>query len=440
MKLDNSLIAGLIIIAATLIPSCDGGSDPVPLTVATDDATFTVAENSSNGLGIGTVTGSTNQGEVAFSILSQSVANALTIDANTGALTIGVANAFDFETNPQITAVVAVASGEVVEEASITVNVTDVQEIFADNINTSIKENPLSGTVLGTVSGSTTQGVLTMEINNVSVANSLGFNASTGAIMVNNRSEFDYESNNTITANVVLSNGFESLIIDVDINITDMIEAPTDGLLAAYTFNGGNANDDTANDYDATTVTATLTTDRFNKSNRAYAFSGLQYIEIGEYEAFSLNTISISLWFKSNSANAIQRLVFLGNDAQDRQNISLNYNVNSDGKCDFRYESDIPLSGGFIYSTSVLNDNEWHHLVGVRNGSTKQMAIYVDGILENSFTYINDPVQADSPLQFGRSLPGFSQYFTGTLDDVRIYSKVLSTSEIDLLYDEENID
>lgn len=68
------------------------------------------------------------------------------------------------------------------------------------------------------------------------------------------------------------------------------------------------------------------------------------------------------------------------------------------------------------------------------------MTLYVDGVLENTFTYVNDPLTADYPLQLGRSLPGFSQFFTGSLDDVRVYNKVLTSSEIDNLFNEENID
>ena len=440
MKIENLLLSGFLIILAAVVPSCDSGSDPEPVTVTTADATFTVAENPTSGFGLGTISGSSSQGNVSFSILSQSVSDALAIDANTGAVSVGLANSFDFETNPQITAIVAVTSGSVVEEASVIVNVTDVQEIFADDVSATIKENPVSGTVLGTISASTTQGSLSMSLESTSVSGSLNLDSSTGEISVSDRTKFDFESTTSITASVLLDNGFETYSVDVSITITDMVEAPTDGLIAAYTFNSGNANDDTSNNYDASSVTATLTTDRFGKTDRAYAFNGSQYIEIDEYSAFSLNTISISLWFKSNSVNSTQRLFFLGNDSQNRQNISLNYNVNNDGKCDFRYEPDIPLAGGFIYSTSVLNDNEWHHLIGVRNGTAKTMTLYVDGVLENTFTYVNDPLTADYPLQLGRSLPGFSQFFTGSLDDVRVYNKVLTSSEIDNLFNEENID
>jgi hypothetical protein len=49
---------------------------------------------------------------------------------------------------------------------------------------------------------------------------------------------------------------------------------PTDGLIAYYLFNG-NANDESGNGNHGTINGATLTTDRYNNADSAYAFDGL---------------------------------------------------------------------------------------------------------------------------------------------------------------------
>ena len=50
-------------------------------------------------------------------------------------------------------------------------------------------------------------------------------------------------------------------------------QIPTEGLIAHYPFNG-NANDESGYGNDGTVNGATLTEDRFGKSNSAYIFNG----------------------------------------------------------------------------------------------------------------------------------------------------------------------
>lgn len=78
-------------------------------------------------------------------------------------------------------------------------------------------------------------------------------------------------------------------------------QLPTDGLVAAYTFDG-NANDVSGNNHEATVSGATLATDRFDVANRAYAFDGVDdYIDT--FASHDYLNRSISLWFKANDVS-----------------------------------------------------------------------------------------------------------------------------------------
>ena len=83
---------------------------------------------------------------------------------------------------------------------------------------------------------------------------------------------------------------------------------PTNGLLGWWPFNG-NANDESGNGNDGTVNGATLTTDRFGVSNKAYDIIPGQYI--GVNDAPSLNfpetdALSVSVWlYRRNSSGAI---------------------------------------------------------------------------------------------------------------------------------------
>ena len=110
--------------------SKDSNDDPDPFetTVTTSDFSITMDENPNDGYVIGTVSGTTNQGSVTFSIIEQTPANAFTIDAASGELKVLNKILFDFETNPTITGTIKVANGLAVKNALVTITLNDLVE------------------------------------------------------------------------------------------------------------------------------------------------------------------------------------------------------------------------------------------------------------------------------------------------------------------------
>jgi hypothetical protein len=90
--------------------------------------------------------------------------------------------------------------------------------------------------------------------------------------------------------------------------------------------------------------------------------------------------------------------------------------------------------GGSIEGSTTINDGEWHHVVGVWNGN--EALEYVDG---GSESLSRDELPAIDILDTGHLLIG-SPYsscypYTGSLDEVMLFNRVLSASEIRSLYD-----
>ncbi len=77
------------------------------------------------------------------------------------------------------------------------------------------------------------------------------------------------------------------------VRVADAAPLITDGLVAAYEFNG-NANDDSGNGHNGIVNGATLTQDRFGNSNAAYSYYGMNYIDYGALN-FS-NELTVSAW------------------------------------------------------------------------------------------------------------------------------------------------
>jgi hypothetical protein len=85
--------------------------------------------------------------------------------------------------------------------------------------------------------------------------------------------------------------------------------------------------------------------------------------------------------------------------------------------------------GGFLTGSANINDNQWHHVAGVYNGS--KMDLYVDGKLDASQTASGSLNVSATNVYIGGSP---SQSFNGLVDDVRIYNRALSADEIEALY------
>lgn len=91
-------------------------------------------------------------------------------------------------------------------------------------------------------------------------------------------------------------------------------------------------------------------------------------------------------------------------------------------------------ANGGVYSNTALTPGTWYHVVGVFDGSTYK--IYLNGNLDNSAVATGSTINytgASSNIYLGERLDGL-QSTNGSLDEVRIYDRALSGTEISDLY------
>lgn len=187
---------------------------------------------------------------------------------------------------------------------------------------------------------------------------------------------------------------------------------------------------------------ATLTTDEFGVNNNAYSFNGINdYIEITDpvlnYPEY---TYSICLMPASIPASGTNKSFFgIGNATADQYFYLANNQVITGTPLHNGFECSSYFSP-FVYppdyvSSSVLPSiNTWYHLVYTRD--LNNLKLYINGALIDTEP-VESPVVnygAPNPIQgFVGSRDGFSSFFNGKIEDIKIFNKALSASEISTL-------
>ena len=224
----------------------NGGSDSIAVTinvmdvdehrpVFTDGAstTRTIAENTIAGQNIGTPVAATDLDgdtlEYTFSIFDTSPDHdVFSIDSTSGQIT--TKGALDFETKATYRLYLMVLGGSSGAFITVTINVTDVNEVpvFTDGDSTTrtIAENTASGQNIGTPVAATdpdTGDTLSYTLGGDD-ATSFSIVSTTGQLQT--RAALNYETETSYAVTITASDGILTDSIDVTINVTDVNEVP----------------------------------------------------------------------------------------------------------------------------------------------------------------------------------------------------------------------
>lgn len=221
-------------------------------------------------------------------------------------------------------------------------------------------------------------------------------------------------------------------------------------IIAFYPFSGGSLNDYSGNGYDlSNSTTAFASQDRAGNPNCAFEFVAanndfLTYVNPVIMDNFDSQPFSVSLWFKTEGnrdGGEYEQLIGRGTGLHCPDT----YGEWSVGLYDCRNSvfgiNDYSLWGNGIANpygdTTCINDpskNVWHHLVVTSDGSAGGTNMYIDGVQTTNSpgTGCNNP-HGTNPV--GDLFLG--KEFTGILDDVILFSKVLTNAEVLQLYESD---
>lgn len=226
-----------------------------------------------------------------------------------------------------------------------------------------------------------------------------------------------------------------------------------DGLVGYWSFGGEymNWNNNRALDASPSRNDGTITNMSTSTSavqgilGQALKFDGVDdYVNVGDPANGSLdfdvtNPFSISAWVNRSQKGSTVGIVYKRTSVSSGYDLSINgpndnliLNIGDNFSINFRMSNEA--------ASAVPNIDQWYHVVTTYDGSGSSSGInmYVDGVKQsqtNSFDNLGggSTLSAD-PFTIGARESGTSRQFNGRIDEVRVYNRVLSDSEVHQLY------
>ena len=143
-------------------------------------------------------------------------------------------------------------------------------------------------------------------------------------------------------------------------------------------------------------------------------------------------SFSIAMWFKSDGSQPDSYLLHKGkhdhNNGGNGKWIGIQY---KGSKLVFAVDDDVTKTNLDIEGADQWFDNQWHHLVCVRDRAAGQLLVYVDGFLAGSIgDATTGGVGVTSALILGNCDGYFNTPYPGSMDDLKIFGEALTFGEV----------
>ncbi|MHC4201026.1 MAG: LamG-like jellyroll fold domain-containing protein, partial [Planctomycetota bacterium] len=155
-----------------------------------------------------------------------------------------------------------------------------------------------------------------------------------------------------------------------------------------------------------------------------YLDGNTAHVSIPKQDPFRISgSITVAAWIKAPPfTRDFQAIVTKGDDS---------WRLHRSGNSRFAEWTCTGLKrGGWldVPGTTVVDDNRWHHLAGVYDGTTSYL--YVDGKMEASKDAKGSIKLTNHRVRIGDNAQRKGRGFRGTVDDVRVYKRALTASGI----------
>jgi hypothetical protein len=286
-----------------------------------------------------------------------------------------------------------------------------------------------------TISGANFSAVMTENIVTINGSPATVTSATTSSLIV-------VVPDNATTGKITVTVGDGTATSTDDFEV--LKDIPRNGLVAFYPLDG-NAGDLSLNNLDGTVTGAVAAPGRFGTAGKSLRFDGVNdFVSMGNPAALQINnTITVAGWFNINAykaGNQMQAIVTkIYFDPDQGGNPTRGYRVSQDffGNGTPTLYAGCYSSTGLPLSTYVgtsISTATWTFFALVIDGKTYRF--YQNGTLTNEATLSIDTNILDDgllgDLNLGTYGGGF--FFDGCIDDLTIYNRALSGTEITQVY------
>lgn len=206
-----------------------------------------------------------------------------------------------------------------------------------------------------------------------------------------------------------------------------------ESLLLKYDLDGNGLNNVSSN-YNLTKVGTGALTSSLNRTfnlGRSLYFDGASGLKCEDVSVSNQSlSQSVSLWFctTDNDYTVYNQVLFayIG-DGISRFVIGIRQ-----GLVSLEYGSGtLGIDHMTQYTTKTFNDGRWHHVVCISNGDYQTSSLFIDGTKQFEFTTGLNSNNKNCDIKVGGDK--VENFYTGYIDDIRVYYKTLTETEISYL-------
>jgi hypothetical protein len=235
-----------------------------------------------------------------------------------------------------------------------------------------------------------------------------------------------------------------ALLVMMISSVTGAAAAPSAPYLMAYwkfdTGGGYTASDASGNNHTGGFFTSSATPPQFTSSvppkikfsdpfSLNLVGTAHQYVSAGTGINLMNTSFTVMAWAKRSTTAGKQWVIGYGTNSTDKA-LVLGFRDNDHVTCAF-FNDDLDTFAGVDPDGTSFSgqfaDTNWHHLACTYDEVTHQRVVYVDGIGWAGSG--SNAIKANGVFNIGR-VPWGEGYFSGNIDDVRVYNRALSPSDI----------
>jgi len=242
----------------------------------------------------------------------------------------------------------------------------------------------------------------------------------------------------TVTATSAASS---STVATATVTLTPPATGLPSGLVLHWTFDAANTSGTTETDTSNNGGTGTIAGNPAvvsGRINQAFSFNGVNsYVSMyayGDKATEFNNSVTLSAWIATTNTSRSEAIISKFSAAGSGSGYI--FRTDAAGHLELAVGAgDLSADPGRVVDTALVNDGKWHHVVAVINIG-QNVQFFLDGKLSSTATmYTVANGDQWSNLEVGSSsyVPN-GNYFTGSIDDVQVYNRALSATEVNSIF------